>query len=405
MPAKSHGLDAYIYDGVRTPIGRYGGALSPVRPDDLLAGCIAEVVRRSSFAADAFEDVIMGCTSQAGEDARNVARHAALVAGVPVTVAAQTVNRLCGSGLAAVAEAARCAHLGQGELFLAGGVESMSRAPFVMAKAETPFVRKMQVFEALGERFPNPLVHRNFGRDSMPRTADNVAAELGIGRPESDRFALGSQQKYARALDCGFYGSELVPVTISGRRGQQTLVAVDEHPRPDSSMEGLAKLPPLFEGGVVTAGNASGVNDGAAALIVGTRAAGERAGAAPMARVISVAVAGVEPRTMGLGPVPASRKALDRAALTLADMDLLEFNEAFASQVLGCLKLLGIDQEDSRINPNGGAIAIGHPLGMSGARLALTAARQLQRTGGRYALVTMCIGLGQGIAAILERQG
>ena len=399
----SDGLDAYIYDGVRTPIGRYGGALSPVRPDDLLARCLADVIQRSPFAAEAFEDVIMGCTSQAGEDARNVARHASLVAGLPVSVAAQTVNRLCGSGLAAIADAARAAHVGQGDLFVAGGVESMSRAPFVMAKAETAFARKTQIFEALGERFPNPAVHRNFGRDSMPQTADNVAADLDIGREESDRFALGSQQKYARALEDGFYEGELLPVTIAGRRGQQTVIDADEHPRLGSTLEGLAKLGTLFEGGVVTAGNASGVNDGAAALIVGTRGAGERAGAKPMTRIVSVAVAGVEPRTMGLGPVPASRKALERAGLTLADMDVLEFNEAFASQVLGCLKLLGLDQEDSRINPNGGAIAIGHPLGMSGARLALTASRQLQRTGGRYALVTMCIGLGQGIAAILER--
>lgn len=401
----STGLDAHIYDGVRTPIGRYAGALSPVRPDDLLARCIAELMSRSPFAADAFEDVIMGCTSQSGEDARNVARHAALVAGVPVSVAAQTINRLCGSGLAAVADAARAAQVGQGDLFLAGGVESMSRAPFVIAKSETAFARKTQIFEALGERFPNPQVHRQFGRDSMPQTADNIAAELGISREDSDRFALASQQKYARALQDGFYKGELLPVRIAGRKGQETIVDADEHPRPDTSMAALARLPPLFEGGVVTAGNASGVNDGAAALIVGTRAAGERAGAGPITRILAVAVVGVEPRLMGLGPVPASRKALERAGLSLADMDVLEFNEAFAAQVLGCLKQLGLDQEDSRINPNGGAIAIGHPLGMSGARLALTASRQLQRSGGRYALVTMCIGLGQGIAAVLERQG
>ena len=396
-------LDAYIFDGLRTPIGRYGGALSPVRPDDLLAGLLATLVARSPFAPQDFEDMVMGCTSQAGEDARNVARHASLVAGLPISIAAQTVNRLCGSGLAAIADAARAAHVGQGELFIAGGVESMSRAPFVMAKAETAFARKTQIFEALGERFPNPVVHRLFGRDSMPQTADNVAKDLEIGRDDSDRFALASQEKYARAAAEGFYQGEIAPVRIKGRKGAETIVDKDEHPRSGSTIEGLAKLPTLFEGGVVTAGNASGVNDGAAALIVGTRAAGDKAGAKPMARIVSAAVAGVEPRVMGLGPVPASSKALDRAGLSLADMDVLEFNEAFASQVLGCLKLLEIDQDDSRINPNGGAIALGHPLGMSGARLALTAARQLERTGGRYALVTMCIGLGQGIAAVLER--
>ncbi|WP_313807486.1 acetyl-CoA C-acyltransferase [Sphingobium sp.] len=396
---------AYLYNGLRSPVGRYAGALSPVRPDDLLAQCLRRLIETTPFAPAGIEDVIIGCTSQAGEDARNVARHASLVAGIPVSVAAQTVNRLCGSGLAAVADAGRAIATGQGELFVAGGVESMSRAPFVMAKSETPFARKATVYEALGERFPNPLIHRMFGRESMPQTAENVAAEQGITRDAADRFALASQQKYARAAAEGFFAGEIVPVTIKGRKGADTIVDRDEHPRGDSSLEGLARLPVLFEGGVVTAGNASGVNDGAAAMFVASRAAGEKAGVAPVTRIVSAAVAGVEPRVMGYGPVPSSLKALERAGLTLADMDVIELNEAFASQALGCLKLLGLDHADSRVNPNGGAIAIGHPLGMSGARLAITAGRQLQRSGGRYALVTMCIGLGQGIAMVLERAG
>ena len=395
--------DAFIYSGLRTPIGRYGGALASVRPDDLLAGCLAAVVAASPFDPADFEDVIAGCTSQAGEDARNVARHASLVAGLPVSLAAQTVNRLCGSGLAAVADAARAVGAGQGELFLAGGVESMSRAPFVMAKAETPYARKTQVYEALGERFPNPAVHSRYGRDSMPQTGDNVAAEHGISREAADGFAFASQRKYRAAREAGFFDGEIVPVTVRGRKGAETVVDADEHPRPDSSLEGLARLAPLFDGGVVTAGNASGVNDGAAALIVAARATGDRAGAKPMARIVAAAVAGVEPRVMGLGPVPATAKVLARAGLSLADIDVIELNEAFASQALGCLKLMGIAFDDSRVNPNGGAIAVGHPLGMSGARLALTAARQLDRGAGRYALATMCIGLGQGIAMVLER--
>ena len=394
---------AFIHAGLRTPVGRYGGALSPVRPDDLLAGVLARLVEGSGFDPAAFEDVIMGCTSQAGEDARNVARHAALVAGLPVSIAAQTVNRLCGSGLAAIADAARCIQAGQGDLFLAGGVESMSRAPFVTAKAETAFARKAKVYEALGERFPNPVVHARFGRDSMPQTGDNVAADHGITREEADAFALASQQKYAKGLEAGFFAGEIAPVTIRGRKGAETIVDRDEHPRGGSTIEGLARLPALFDGGVVTAGNASGVNDGAAALIVGSRAAGEAAGARPMARIVTAAVAGVEPRVMGLGPVPASEKALARAGLSLADIDVIELNEAFASQALACMKLMGIAFDDSRVNRNGGAIAIGHPLGMSGARIALTAARQLAAGAGRHALVTMCIGLGQGIAMILER--
>ena len=398
-------LDAYIYDGLRTPIGRHAGGLAPVRPDDLLAGIIKEVVGRNPFKPRDYEDTIIGCTNQGGEDARNVARHALLLAGLPIETAGATVNRLCGSGLAAVLDTARAASSGQGELFIAGGVESMSRAPFVMAKSETPYQRSFRMFDStIGPRFPNPKVEKAYGADTMAETADNVAREHQITREESDKFALASQQKYAKAKAAGFYDKELIPVSVaSGRKGTVTVIAQDEHPRPDTSLEKLLALKPLNEGGVVTAGNASGINDGAAALVIGTKKAGEKAGAKPLARIVSAAVAGVAPRVMGLGPVPASRKALERAGLALKDMDVIELNEAFASQVLGCLKLMGVDFADDRVNPNGGAIAIGHPLGASGARLALTATRQLHATGARYALVTMCIGVGQGIAAVLER--
>ncbi len=397
--------DAFIYDGVRTPFGRHAGALAPVRPDDLLAGPIATLMARSPFRPEDVEDVIAGCTNQAGEDCRNVARRAGLLAGLPVEVAGMTVNRLCASGLAAVVDASRAVACGQGDLFIAGGVESMSRAPFVMAKSERAFGRQLTVHDStLGSRFSNPRTTAQYGDHAMPVTADNVAADLGITRADSDRFALASQQRFARAKAECFYSDELDPVTVPGRkRGDETVVADDEHPRPGTSLDKLAALRPLFDGGVVTAGNASGINDGAAALVVGSRAAGERAGATPLARVVSAAAAGVEPRVMGLGPVPASRKALARAGLSLADMDVIEINEAFATQVLGCLKAIEIDQEDSRVNPNGGAIAVGHPLGASGARLTLTATRQLHRCQGRYALVTLCIGVGQGLAAVLER--
>ncbi|MGH7087723.1 MAG: 3-oxoadipyl-CoA thiolase [Stellaceae bacterium] len=398
-------MDAYIYDGLRTPIGRHAGALAPVRSDDLLAGLIKAVVARSPFQPQQFEDAVVGCTNQAGEDARNVARHALLLAGLPIETGGLTVNRLCGSGLAAMLDTARAASCGQGELFVAGGVESMSRAPFVMGKAESAYNREARVFDStIGPRFPNPAIAKGFGLDSMAETADNVAREHGIGREESDRFALASQQKYARAKADGFYAEELMPVSVPGtKKGSGAVVDQDEHPRPNTTFERLSELKPLTTGGVVTAGNASGINDGAAALIVGTRAVGEKAGAKARARVLSAAVAGVPPRIMGLGPVPASKKALERTGLGLKDMDVIELNEAFASQVLGCLKLMGIGFEDSRVNPNGGAIAIGHPLGASGARLALTALRQMEKSGGRYALVTMCIGVGQGIACVLER--
>jgi acetyl-CoA C-acetyltransferase len=398
-------LDAYLYDGLRTPIGRHAGGLAPVRPDDLLAGVIKEVVARNPFKPQAFEDAVVGCTNQAGEDARNVARHAALLAGLPLETGGLTVNRLCGSGLAAMLDTARAASCGQGELFIAGGVESMSRAPFVLGKSESAYGRDTKIFDStIGPRFPNPKVAQGFGMDSMAETADNVARENAVTREQADRFALASQQKYARAKADGFYGKELLPVAVpGGKKGAAATVDQDEHPRPNTTLERLAELKTLNKDGVVTAGNASGINDGAAALIIGTGRAGEAAGAKPLARILSGAIAGVAPRVMGLGPVPASQKALERAGLSLKDMDVIELNEAFASQVLGCLRQMGIDFEDPRVNPNGGAIAIGHPLGASGTRLALTAVRQLHRTGGRYALVTMCIGVGQGIACVLER--
>lgn len=398
--------DAYIYDGLRSAIGRHGGVLSAVRADDLAAALIAAVVGRAGFPKAAYEDVILGSTNQAGEDSRNVARYAGLLAGLAVETGGQTVNRLCASGLAAVVDAARAARCGEGELFLAGGVENMSRAPFVLGKAESAFSREAKIFDStMGTRFPNPRFAEMYGDDTMPQTADNVAAELGIDREACDAFAMASQQKYAAALQEGFFADEIHPVALPQRRKEvsPTVVDADEHPRPGTDMAGLARLRPLFPNGVVTAGNASGINDGAAVLVVGTRAVGERHGVAPRGRILAAAAAGVPPRVMGLGPVPASRKALERAGLALGDMDVIEINEAFAAQVLGCAKQLGLAGDDSRLNPNGGAIAIGHPLGCSGARLALTALRQLERIGGRYALVTLCIGIGQGLAAVIER--
>jgi len=400
-------LEAYIYDGLRTPFGRHAGALAPVRPDDLLAHTVHAVVERNAFEPAAFEDVIAGCTNQAGEDARNVARHAGLLAGLPIETAGMTVNRLCGSGLAAIVAAARAVTCGEGELFMTGGVESMSRAPFVLGKAESAYSRNARMFDStIGPRFPNPKIVERFTTASgnMPETAENVAQEYAIARDAADRFALASQERYQNAKKQGFYDGELLAVDVpTGRKTPPATVAEDEHPRADTSAQKLARLRPLYPDGVVTAGNASGVNDGACALIVGSRAAGDKAGARPRARIVAAAVAGVEPRLMGLGPVPSSQKVLERAGLGLADMDVIELNEAFASQVLGCLKLLNIDPQDERLNPNGGAIAIGHPLGASGARLTLTALRQLERIQGRYALVTMCIGVGQGIAAVIER--
>ena len=398
-------LDAYIYDGLRTPIGRHAGGLASVRPDDLLAGVIKEVVGRNPFKPGDYEDTIIGNTNQAGEDSRNVARHALLLAGLPIETAGLTVNRLCGSGLAAILDTARAASTGMGELFIAGGVESMSRAPFVMAKSETPYQRDFRMFDStIGARFPNPMIGKLYGHDSMAETSDNVARDHQITREDADKFAYASQQKYAKAKAAGFYEGELLPVAVPSRKkGETNTISADEHPRPETTLEKLLTLKALNEGGVTTAGNASGINDGAAALIIGTKKAGDKVGKKPLSRIVSAAVAGVAPRVMGLGPVPASEKALARAGLTLKDMDVIELNEAFATQVLGCLRLMGVDFGDDRVNPNGGAIAIGHPLGASGARLALTATRQLHKTGGRYALVTMCIGVGQGIAAVIER--
>ncbi|MNQ57243.1 3-oxoadipyl-CoA/3-oxo-5,6-dehydrosuberyl-CoA thiolase [compost metagenome] len=398
-------MTAYIYDGLRSPFGRYAGALASVRPDDLLAGVVRALVARNPFAAEVYEDIVAGCTNQAGEDARNVARHVGLLTGLPSSVGGITVNRLCGSGLAAVMDAARAVRAGEGELFVAGGVESMSRAPFVLAKSESPFARELRAFDStIGARFPNPRVEAEFGADSMPETADNVAQALEISREAADRFAARSQQLYAAALEAGFFKGEILPIEVAqGRRQPPKVVACDEHPRPQSTFAALAQLNPLFAGGVVTAGNASGVNDGAAALLIGSQAIGERFGCKPRARILAGAIAGVEPRLMGLGPVPAIGKVLARSGLSLADMDVIEINEAFAAQVLGCTHELGLAWDDPRLNPNGGAIALGHPLGASGARLALTALRQLERTGGRHALVSLCIGLGQGIACVIER--
>lgn len=398
-------MTAYIYDGLRSPFGRHAGALASVRPDDLLAEVIRAVVSRNAFEASAYEDVVMGNTNQAGEDARNLARHAGLLAGLPPQVAGVTVNRLCGSGLAAILDAARAVKAGEGELFVAGGAESMSRAPFVIAKSESPYSREFRAFDStIGARFPNPKVEKQYGDDTMPQTADNVAADLGISREEADAYAARSQALYEKARAEGFFAEEIHPIEVSqGRKKPAKLVDQDEHPRPDSDLAALSGLRSLFEGGVVTAGNASGVNDGAAALIIGSQAVGEKYGVKPRARILAGAVSGVEPRVMGLGPVEACKKALARAGLSLTDMDVIEINEAFAAQVLGCCKQLGIAFDDPRLNPNGGAIAVGHPLGASGARLTLTALRQLERTGKRYALVSLCIGLGQGVAAVIER--
>ena len=396
-------LDAYIYDGLRTPIGRHAGKLAPVRPDDLAADVIREVVARNRLEPAEISDVVLGCVNQAGEDSRNVARFAALLSGLPATTPGVTVNRLCASGLQAVVDAARALTCGEGDLYLAGGVESMSRAPYVLGKSDSPYSREVKMFDStIGARFPNPKVVKQFGNHSMPETGDNVAKDFGITRAQADEFALASQQKYAKAEKEGFYAGEIKPVTVASRK-ESFVVETDEHPRRDASLDALAKLKPLFEGGVVTAGNASGVNDGAAALVIGSAKWGEKRGKKPIARILSAASAGVEPRIMGVGPAYAIPRALQRANLQLRDMDIIEINEAFASQVLGCLKLMEVDFKDPRVNPNGGAIAIGHPLGASGARLALTVARELRHSGGRYAAVSLCIGVGQGLAAILER--
>jgi acetyl-CoA C-acetyltransferase len=396
---------AFICDAVRTPFGRYGGALSAVRADDLGAVPIqALIARHPQVDWAAVDDVLYGCANQAGEDNRNVARMSALLAGLPVDVPGSTINRLCGSGLDALGTAARAVKAGEAQLLIAGGVESMSRAPFVMPKAESAFSRSNAIYDTtIGWRFVNPLMKSQYGIDSMPETAENVAADFGIEREAQDRMALASQQRALAAQRSGFFDAEIVPVTIPQKKGEAIVVSKDEHPR-ETSMEALAKLKGVVRpDGTVTAGNASGVNDGACALIVAGEAAAARHGLTPRARVVAMATAGVPPRIMGIGPAPASRKVLALAGLTLDQMDVIELNEAFAAQGLAVLRQLGLKDDDPRVNPNGGAIALGHPLGASGARLATTAVNQLHRTGGRYALCTMCIGVGQGIAVVLER--
>ena len=398
--------DAFICDAVRTPIGRYGGVLAGVRTDDLGAVPLRALRERNGGVDwSALDDVYYGCANQAGEDNRNVARTSSLLAGLPVTVPGVTLNRLCGSGMDAVGSAARAIRCGEASLVLAGGVESMSRAPFVMPKADSAFSREARIYDTtLGWRFVNPLIEAQYGVDSMPQTGENVAAEFGVSRADQDLFAWRSQQRAGAAIASGFFAREIVPVSIA-RRGQEPLmIERDEHPRPDTTLEALAKLPtPFRDNGTITAGNASGVNDGACALLLASGDAARQHGLTPRARVVAMAVAGVEPRIMGMGPAPASRKVLALAGLQLGQMEVIELNEAFAAQGLAVLRELGLPDDAPHVNPNGGAIALGHPLGMSGARLVTTALCELERRGGRYALCTMCIGVGQGIAMIIER--
>lgn len=397
-------LDSYIYLGLRTPFGRRGGALASLRPDDLLAGAIAALVQRCARAAERVDDVMVGCANQAGEDSRCVARHAALLAGLSERVPGTVLQRNCGSGLGAVVSASHAITAGEAEVIIAGGVESMSRAPFVVGKAEQAFSPRFEVHDsAVGSRFPNPRISAQYGNDSMPATADNLAVEYGLSRAQADAFALRSQQRYAAARAAGFFDAEILPVILPAtRKRAERTVGEDEPPRPDTDLDKLGRLKALNAGGVSTAGNAAGINDGAVALLMGSRGAGEALGLAPLGRVLSSAVAGVAPRVMGIGPVPAAHKALERAGLGLEQMDVIEINEAFAAQVLACAAALGLAFDDARLNPNGGAIAVGHPLGASGGRLVLTALRELKRRGGRYALVALCVGVGQGIAAVLE---
>ncbi|MDY7532647.1 3-oxoadipyl-CoA thiolase [Pseudomonas sp. Bout1] len=398
--------DALIIDAVRTPIGRYAGALSSVRADDLGAVPLRELLRRHPQVDwSSVDDVIYGCANQAGEDNRNVARMSALLAGLPVSVPGTTLNRLCGSGLDAIGSAARAIRCGEAGLMLVGGVESMSRAPLVMGKAEQAFARDAQLYDTtIGWRFVNPLMKKAYGIDSMPETAENVAEQFNISRADQDAFALRSQQRAAAAQASGRLAREIVAVEIPQRKGPAKVVEHDEHPRGDTTFEQLQKLgTPFREGGSITAGNASGVNDGACALLLASAEVAKRHGLVARGRVVAMATAGVEPRIMGIGPVPATRKVLELANLSLADMDVIELNEAFAAQGLAVLRELGLGDNDPRVNPNGGAIALGHPLGMSGARLVTTALHELEERGGRYALCTMCIGVGQGIALIIER--
>jgi len=397
--------DAFICDAIRTPIGRYAGALSSVRTDDLAAIPIRALIERNSGVEwSKVDDVLYGCANQAGEDNRNVARMAALLAGLPVDVPGATINRLCGSSMDAVGTAARAIRSGEADLVIAGGVESMSRAPFVLAKADSAFSRTAKIEDTtIGWRFVNPLMKQKYGIDSMPETAENVATEFKVARADQDAYALRSQQRYAKAKAEGFFSAEIIPVTIPQRKGEPLIVKDDEHPR-ETSLEALAKLKGVVrEDGTVTAGNASGVNDGACALLLASAAAVKTYGLKPKARVLGMATAGVPPRIMGFGPAPAMRKVLAKTGLKLADMSVIELNEAFAAQVLAAIRDHGIPDDASHVNPNGGAIAVGHPLGASGARLITTALYQLHRIGGRYALCTMCIGVGQGIATIIEK--
>jgi len=398
--------EVFICDAVRTPIGRYGGALSTIRTDDLAALPIKALMRRHpELDWSAIDEVIFGCANQAGEDNRSVARMAALLSGLPVTVPGSTVNRLCGSGMDALGTAARAIKAGEIQLAIAGGVESMTRAPFVMGKADAAFSRSAEIYDTtIGWRFINPLMQKLHGTDSMPETAQNLADELNISRADQDAFALRSQQRTAAAQAAGRFNDEIVPVEIPQRRAEPKIVAVDEHPRADTTLDLLAKLKPIVrEDGSVTAGNASGVNDGACALILASEAAIKTHKLTPRARIVGMATAGVPPRIMGIGPAPATRKLLERTGLKLSQMDVIELNEAFAAQALAVTRDLGLPDDAAHVNPNGGAIALGHPLGMSGARLATTAMYQLHRSGGRYALCTMCIGVGQGISLIIER--
>jgi len=399
--------EAFICDAIRTPIGRYAGALSGVRTDDLASHPIkALMARNPNVDWTALEEVVLGCANQAGEDNRNVARMAALLSGLPDTVPGTTVNRLCGSGLDAVGIAARAIKAGEAEFILAGGVESMSRAPFVMGKAGEAFSRSAEIFDTtIGWRFVNPLMKAQYGVDSMPETGENVAEDFGISREDQDAFAFRSQQRAGKAQADGIFAEEIAPVSIPRRKGDPIVVDRDEHPRPDTTLEALAKLGTPFRktGGTVTAGNASGVNDGAAALLIASEAAARKHGLTPRARVIAMATAGVAPRIMGYGPAPAVEKLLAKTGRSIGEIDVIELNEAFAAQALAVTRRLGLADDAEHVNPNGGAIALGHPLGMSGARLALTLTHSLQRRGARYGIATMCIGVGQGIAMLIER--
>ncbi|MCP3867668.1 MAG: 3-oxoadipyl-CoA thiolase [Gammaproteobacteria bacterium] len=399
-------IDAYIFDAIRTPVGRFGGKLASVRTDDLGSIPLKALQERNPGVEwGELDDVIYGCANQAGEDNRNVARMSALLAGLPVEVPGTTVNRLCASGMDAIAMASRAIKAGEARLIAAGGVESMSRAPFVMPKATSAFSRNAELYDTtIGWRFVNPRMKSQYGIDSMPETAENVAEQFGISREDQDTFAWRSQQRAGRSMNEGLIAQEIVPVSIPQRRGEMLLVDKDEHPRPDTTREKLASLStPFRENGTVTAGNSSGVNDGSCALLLGAESAGKRFGLTPLARVVGAAAAGTDPRLMGIGPVPATRKLLGMTSLTIEQMDVIEINEAFAAQSLAVLRELGLPDDASWVNPNGGAIALGHPLGMSGARLVTTAVYQLQRTGGRYGLCSLCVGVGQGVSIIVER--